>query len=96
MKEHSAAYKRLKADGAFAPKPGIDDAPCKVDAVKLCAWKVRRAAGHKDVVTKEHAKNVKNRALVKNINRFMAFRQTEKSKIDFFLNQIIKESDFPV
>jgi hypothetical protein len=49
MKEHAAAYRALKATGAFEPKRGMNNAPCKSDAVKLCAWKLRRKAGHKDL-----------------------------------------------
>ena len=50
MAEHSAAYKKLKDSGAFALKPGMNNGPCKSDPVKLCAWKLRRKAGHKDLV----------------------------------------------
>jgi hypothetical protein len=51
MAQHSAAYKRLKDSGAFALKPGMNNGPCKSDPVKLCAWKLRRKAGHKDLQT---------------------------------------------
>jgi tRNA A-37 threonylcarbamoyl transferase component Bud32 len=48
--EHAAAYRAEKATGAFDPKPGMNNAPCKTDAVKLCAWNARRKiAGNKDV-----------------------------------------------
>ena len=69
MKEHSAAYKAAKASGAFVPKPGMDNGSCKVDAVKLCAWKVKRAAGHKDLVTKEHVKAFARNTVVKKVRR---------------------------
>ena len=49
MAQHSAAYKRLKDSGAFTPKAGLNNGPCKSDPVKLCAWKLRRKAGHKDL-----------------------------------------------
>jgi hypothetical protein len=49
MAEHSAAYKALKDSGAFTPKAGLNNGGCKSDPVKLCAWKLRRKAGHKDL-----------------------------------------------
>jgi hypothetical protein len=51
MAQHSAAYKALKDSGAFAPKAGMNNGGCKSDPVKLCAWKLRRKAGHKDIVS---------------------------------------------
>jgi RIO-like serine/threonine protein kinase len=50
MAQHSAAYKALKDSGAFDLKPGMNNGPCKSDPVKLCAWKLRRKAGHKDLI----------------------------------------------
>jgi hypothetical protein len=48
--EHAAAYRAQKAVGGFDPKPGMNNAPCKTDAVKLCAWNARRKiAGRKDL-----------------------------------------------
>lgn len=51
MAQHSAAYKALKDSGAFEPRAGLNNGPCKSDPVKLCAWKLRRKAGHKDLQT---------------------------------------------
>lgn len=50
MAQHSAAYKALKDSGAFEPKAGLNNGGCKSDPVKLCAWKIRRKAGHRDLV----------------------------------------------
>lgn len=50
--QHSAAYAALKATGAFNVQPGLNNGGCKSDPIKLCAWKIRRKAGHKDVVAK--------------------------------------------
>jgi hypothetical protein len=50
MAQHSAAYKALKESGAFTPRAGLNNGGCKSDPVKLCAWKLRRKAGHKDLV----------------------------------------------
>ena len=49
MAQHSAAYKVMKDSGAFSPKAGLNNGGCKSDPVKLCAWKLRRKAGHKDL-----------------------------------------------
>lgn len=48
--EHAVAYSAQKAAGAFDPEAGMNNAPCKTDAVKLCAWNARRKiAGRKDL-----------------------------------------------
>ena len=40
--DHAKAYRKLKDSGAFKPKPGSDNGPCKTDTVKLCKWKLNR------------------------------------------------------
>ena len=57
--DHAKAYRKLKDSGAFKPKPGTNNGPCKTDTVKLCAWKLRRKAGHKDL--QENMMYFKNR-----------------------------------
>lgn len=82
MAEHSAAYKALKDSGAFVPKAGLNNGSCKSDPVKLCAWKLRRKAAHKDLVAPV-ARRGKARAerMIKRAMRSWKFSRTRAEVI---------------